>query len=120
MAGPPRRQIILGLPGNPVSSHVTAYLFMLPLLRGLLGAAEPLPRRIRARLAEPLHPAGGRREFLRAHWDGADITPHAVQDSGALASLAASNALIDRAAGAPATPAGEWVDAYLLAGGGLT
>jgi molybdopterin molybdotransferase len=119
-AGPPRRQIILGLPGNPVSSHVTAYLFMLPLLRGLLGAAEPLPRRIRARLAEPLHPAGGRREFLRAHWDGADITPHAVQDSGALASLAASNALIDRAAGAPATPAGEWVDAYLLAGGGLT
>ncbi len=109
-----RRQIILGLPGNPVSSHVTAYLFLLPLLRHLMGAAEPLPRRILARLAAPLRAGGSRREFLRAHWDGAGIAAHDLQDSGALAPLAASNALIDRAGGSEALAAGEEVFAYLL------
>ena len=113
-----RSQLILGLPGNPVSSHVTAFLFMLPLLRALLGAAEPLPRRISARLDAPLRAGGSRREFLRARWDGAGIVAAAIQDSGALASLAASNALIDRAAGAPPAEPGEWVDGFLLDSGG--
>lgn len=114
-----RHQIVLGLPGNPVSSHVTAYLFLLPLLRRLLGAAEPLPRRIRATLAAPLRAGGSRREFLRASWDGTGIVAHDVQDSGALAPLAASNALIDRAAGSPASNKGEPVFAYLLENGGI-
>jgi molybdopterin molybdotransferase len=114
-----RRQIVLGLPGNPVSSHVTAFLFMLPLLRALLGANDPLPRRFSARLAGALGPGGARREFLRATWDGDSIAAHAIQDSGALLPLAASNALIDRPAGAPAVQPGEPVAAYLLESGGI-
>lgn len=113
------RQMVLGLPGNPVSSHVTAYLFMLPLLRALLGAADPLPRRITARLAATMAPGGSRREFLRANWNGSEIAALTVQDSGALAALAASNALIDRAARAPAREPGEEVIAYLLENGGI-
>jgi len=111
------KQLILGLPGNPVSSYVTAYLFMLPLLRALLGAAEPLPRPIRTRLAAPLRPGGSRREFIRARWDGGEVTAHPIQDSGALASLAASNALIDRDAREPAGAIGDEVLAYLLENG---
>ena len=114
-----RLQLILGLPGNPVSSHVTAFLFMLPLLRALSGAAECLPRPIRTRLAGPLKPGGSRREFLRARWDGSDIVAQSLQDSGALSSLANSNALIDRAANAPAAQAGEPAIAYLLENGGM-
>lgn len=113
------RQIVLGLPGNPVSSHVTAYLFLLPLLRALLGAAEPLPRRIRTRLATPLRAGGARREFLRATWDGESVAAQTIQDSGALAPLAASNVLIDRAARDPAAEAGDMVTAYLLENGGI-
>jgi molybdopterin molybdotransferase len=113
-----RRQIILGLPGNPVSSHVTAFLFLLPLLRALMGAADPLPRRIRTTLAAPLRAGGSRREFLRAAWDGESVTAHAIQDSGAIAPLAASNALIDRAERAPAQDVGASVTAYLLENGG--
>jgi molybdopterin molybdotransferase len=113
------KQLILGLPGNPVSSHVTAFLFLLPLLRALLGAADPLPRRIRTTLATPLRPGGSRREFLRANWDGESVTAHAIQDSGAIAPLAASNVLIDRAAKAPAAEAGDLVAAYLLENGGI-
>ena len=114
-----RQQIILGLPGNPVSSHVTAYLFLLPLLRALLGAANPLPRRVGTRAATALRPGGGRREFLRGVWDGESVTAQAVQDSGALAPLAASNALIDRPAREPAAEAGDRVSIYLLDGGGM-
>lgn len=112
-------QLVLGLPGNPVSSHVTAYLFVLPLLRALLGAAEPLPRQITAIAAEDLPAGGPRQEFIRAHWDGRSITARANQDSGALAALAASNALIDRPANAPAAAAGTSVSIYLLGNGGI-
>jgi molybdopterin molybdotransferase len=112
-------QLVIGLPGNPVSSHVTAYLFLLPLLRRLLGAADPLPRRLRATLASPLNAGGSRREFLRGYWDGESITAQAIQDSGALAPLAASNVLIDRPAGAPARGTGDMVFAYLLENGGI-
>jgi molybdopterin molybdotransferase len=112
------RQIILGLPGNPVSSHVTAYLFMLPLLRTLLGAAVPLPRAVGLPLAEPLPANGGRRTFLRASTDGTTVSAQAVQDSSALAALAASNVLIDRAADAPAIARGETVSCFWLENGG--
>ncbi len=108
------RQQILGLPGNPVSSHVTAFLFMLPLLRAMLGSAAPLPRLVRSVLSEPLGPGGSRREFLRAQWDGESIASLSLQDSGALSSLAQANALIDRPAGSPALAAGTPVSAYLL------
>ena len=112
-------QIILGLPGNPVSSHVTAFLFMLPLLRAMLGAAQPLPRAIHSALSAPLKPGGSRREFLRAQWDGQSIAAQSLQDSGALSSLANSNALIDRAADAPEARIGDEVCAFLLENGGM-
>ena len=114
----PRKQLVIGLPGNPVSSLVTAYLFMLPVLRALLGASQPLPRAITTRLAEPLEPCGARREFLRGIWDGEAVRPLTLQDSGALSSLAASNVLIDRPAYAPELAAGESVRVFLLQNGG--
>ncbi|MCJ2181121.1 molybdopterin molybdotransferase MoeA [Novosphingobium sp. 1949] len=114
-----RRQIILGLPGNPVSSLVTGYHFLLPLLRALLGAANPLPLDIATTLEGTLPATGPRREFVRGLWDGLNVRPMPVQDSGALVSLAASNVLIDRAAHAPAATTGEAVRVYLLHNGGI-
>lgn len=113
------RQIVLGLPGNPVSSYATAFLFLLPLLRALLGAAEPLPRAFTARLSTPLKPSGPRREFLRAAWDGRTIAVKSQQDSAGLTVLATSNALLDRPAHAPAAAADSEVRAYLLGNGGM-
>ncbi|MCW1381688.1 molybdopterin molybdotransferase MoeA [Novosphingobium sp. KCTC 2891] len=112
-------QVILGLPGNPASAFVTGFLFMLPLLRAALGAADPLPRPITARLAEPMPAGGSRMEFLRARWDGAAVTLDPLQDSGALTPLARANALVLRDAGAPAAPAGTDVPVYLLETGGI-
>jgi molybdopterin molybdotransferase len=98
---------------------VTAYLFLLTLLRGLLGASQCLPTPITARLTTPLAATGNRREFLRARWDGSTIAVGESHDSGALASLAVCNSLIDRAPDSLAAPVGAMVPAYCLQGDGI-
>ncbi len=112
-------QIIIGLPGNPTSGHVTAYFFLLPLIRALAGAGGSLPRTVAALLDGYLSPGGDRREFLRGIWDGDTVVPETIQDSGALAALARSNVLIERSAGALAAQAGSSVRIYLLQNGGI-
>ena len=112
------RQWILGLPGNPVSSYVTAFLFLLPLLRRLGGAGEPLPRPLALRLAAALPPVGDRTEFLRGRLADGEVVPIGEQDSSALAALSRADVLIERPAGAPAASLGELVRAYWLENGG--
>ncbi|MFY7837575.1 MAG: molybdopterin molybdotransferase MoeA [Novosphingobium sp.] len=112
-------QVILGLPGNPASAFVTAFLFLLPLLRATLGAGAPLPRTVPAKLAGPMAKGGSRMEFLRGVWDGVQVTLDPLQDSGALSPLARANALVVRAAGAEAKAAGTDVPVYLLENGGI-
>ncbi|HQS96021.1 molybdopterin molybdotransferase MoeA [Novosphingobium sp. 17-62-19] len=112
-------QVILGLPGNPASAFVTAFLFLLPLLRAALGASAPLPRAISGRLAGPLGKGGSRMEFLRGAWDGVSVTLDPLQDSGALSPLARANALIVREAGAEEKATGTDVPLYLLENGGI-
>ena len=112
-------QVILGLPGNPASAFVTGFLFMLPLLRAALGAAQPLPRPFPARLGEPLPPGGRRMEFIRARWTDGEVRPEREQDSGALRPLAHANALICRAIDASPAQAGNDVSIYWLENGGI-
>jgi molybdopterin molybdotransferase len=111
------RQWVIGLPGNPISSYVTAFLFLLPLLRALGGASDPRPRHLLARLGAGLPPAGDRTEFVRARFDGDSLVPVAVQDSSALLALAVAEALVERPANAPAARAGDLVEAYWLENG---
>lgn len=114
-------QWVLGLPGNPVSSYVTAFLFLLPLLRSLAGARHPhvLPRAIQAFVEGPLPPTGDRQEFVRARYAHNTLTPLDEQDSSALRTLAGANALIDRKANSPAVNPPYAVWAYLLENGGI-
>ena len=111
------RQVILGLPGNPVSSFVTAFLFALPLVRASMGAADPLPRAVTMIAGEALPATEKRREFLRGTSDGASVRLAGSQDSSALSALAAADCLIDRPAGSPAVAAGEPVRVFLLQNG---
>lgn len=112
-------QLILGLPGNPASAYVTAFLFLLPLLRAALGARQALPVTIPARLATAMDKGGSRMEFLRARWNGAEVALDPLQDSGALTPLARANALIVREAGAEVKKVGANVPIYLLDNGGI-
>ena len=110
-------QVILGLPGNPVSSFVTAFLFALPLVRGAMGDPNPLPRAVTMLAGEDLPAIGPRREFLRAVSDGDDIRLAGSQDSSALSALAQADCLVDRPARSRAVAAGEPVKVFRLGNG---
>ncbi|MBO9517386.1 MAG: molybdopterin molybdotransferase MoeA [Porphyrobacter sp.] len=110
---------VLGLPGNPVSSYVTAFLFLLPLLRRLAGAGETLPIKFSARTATALPPGGLRLELIRAQLVGSTVTALDQQDSSGLRALALANALIERPIGAPAAAIGDEVSVYWLQNGGM-
>lgn len=112
-----RQQVILGLPGNPVSSFVTCFLFALPLVRKTMGAGDPLPRVSQAVAGDLLPPIGSRREFLRGVCEGGTVRLAASQDSSALLALAQTNCLIDRPAGSPETKPGTSVPVYNLQNG---
>lgn len=108
------RQLVIGLPGNPVSAYVTACLFLVPLLRAMMGAAQPaLPPRMLP-VVEALPPVGGRTEFLRARWTEAGVVATELQDSSALTSLALADLLIERPARAPAAAVGTSVPVHFL------
>jgi molybdopterin molybdotransferase len=64
----PHGQVIVCLPGNPVSSLVCAHLFGWPIVRRLAGSADGLPWRT-AELAQPVKPNAQRRAFRPAQLD---------------------------------------------------
>lgn len=110
MAGRMRDTVVIGLPGNPVSAHVTALLFVLPMVAHLSGAADPLPARRRAILADPLPANGVREDYLRAVEQAGTVRAAGRQDSSMLRTLAASNCLIVRAPHVPAAVPGDSVE----------
>lgn len=115
MAGRRGAMMVLGLPGNPVSAFVTAMLFVRPLIAAMAGAADPLPRRLTARLGAPLPANDGREDYLRGALVDGVATAAKVQDSGMLTTLAGAGCLIVRAPHAPAAEAGETVEIVPLA-----
>lgn len=91
---------IIGLPGNPASTFVTAILFLLPLVRYISGASHYMPPIKRAQTTINLPKTGSRAEFLRAIERDGSITAFSAQDSSKLSTLAAANALIVRSSNA--------------------
>ena len=106
---------LLGLPGNPSSAFVTATLFLLPLVRHLAGARNPLPAIHQAPLATALDSGGGRRDYLRARLEIGRLTPLIGQDSGMTMPLATANALLIRDIAAPPRDVGTMADYIVIA-----
>jgi molybdopterin molybdotransferase len=107
MAGRMGDAVLLGLPGNPVSSIVCAHLFLRPLLRALQGLGPwPMPTAT-ARLTCDLPANGPRTHYMRAALgpDGT-ITPFDRQDSSLLTVLAQADALLIQPAHDPGQTAG--------------
>jgi molybdopterin molybdotransferase len=92
---------VLGVPGNPVSSYVCSFLFLLPLLRKLAGRTDISHRPTTAQLGRDLPANDERADYLRAtldeRADGTLIaTPVPVQDSSLMANLAKADCLLIR------------------------
>jgi len=110
---------VIGLPGNPVSSYVCAYLFLVPLIRALSGRTSIHHARETALLGRDLAANDQREDYLRARLeerdDGALIaTPVNHQDSSLLGNLAAARALLIRAPFAPPAASGSVCDILRL------
>jgi len=115
LAGRLGEAIMLGLPGNPVSAFVTATLFLRPLIAAMAGAANPLPRMLRAELADPLPANDHRQDYLRGTLVDGRVSAAAMQDSSMLATLARATCLIVRQPHAPPAAIGDIVDILPLA-----
>jgi molybdopterin molybdotransferase len=102
---------VIGLPGNPVSSYVCGFLFLVPLIRALSGRSTIHHVRETALLGRDLAANDAREDYLRARLeareDGALIAlPVNQQDSSLLGNLAAARALLIRPPFAPAAAKG--------------
>jgi molybdopterin molybdotransferase len=103
---------VIGLPGNPVSSYVCGFLFLVPLIRALSGLADIHHRSETALLGCHVVANDLREDYLRARLerrgDGVLIaTPVDHQDSSLLGNLAAARALVIRPPFAPKAAAGS-------------
>ena len=102
---------VMGLPGNPVSAYVCAFLFVVPLIRRLAGRDDVEPRPEAALLACDIKQNDERTDYLRARLILQDTglplaNPVPVQDSSMLSALAAADCLLIREPHAPAAKAG--------------
>ncbi len=108
------KTLVLGLPGNPVSSQLTFGLFGLPLLRKMHGQANVLPTTTWGTLRAPLSQRPGRMVFHRVRVEGDTVLPLPNQASGSIRSLAEANALAIVPADSSGLSAGERVELLQL------
>jgi molybdopterin molybdotransferase len=110
---------VIGLPGNPVSSSVCGFLFLVPLIRALSGRSAVQHAHETALLGRDVGANDVREDYLRARLerrsDGALIAiPVDHQDSSLLGNLAAARALVIRPPFAPKALAGSACDILRL------
>jgi molybdopterin molybdotransferase len=102
---------VLGVPGNPVSSYVCAFLFLVPLIRKLTGRDDLITPAETAKLGRDLPENDERADYLRATLtggaDGVVATPFPTQDSSMMAPLAKADCLLIREPYAPPAKAGS-------------
>jgi molybdopterin molybdotransferase len=103
----------LGLPGNPVSVHVSFEQFVRPAIRKQLGHARLLRGRLPARLTEDIGKVPGRLHFVRVRlsWDGdvLEAAPTGAQGSHIQSSLVSCDGLAHFPRDADHLPAGSEV-----------
>jgi molybdopterin molybdotransferase len=92
------RNLVFGLPGNPVSALVCFYLYVRPALRRMLGHRRIHLPAVTATLARTTRKARGLTEFLRVQLsdsaEGPLASPLPTQSSGVLSGLGSGAALL--------------------------
>ncbi|MEM9523968.1 MAG: gephyrin-like molybdotransferase Glp [Pseudomonadota bacterium] len=110
MAGRLRGIPLMGLPGNPVSALVCGEVFLVPVLRAMLGLAKgPRPTQ-KAILGCDLGPNGPRAHYMRAHRTETGVIAFDRQDSALLSVLAKADCLLIRPPGQDPLTEGATVD----------
>jgi len=96
MAGRMGKSAMVGLPGNPVSAMICGQVFLVPMIRAMLGlGCAPTPRES-APLANDIPANGPREHYMRARLEDGKISVADRQDSSLLTVLSQANALMIR------------------------
>jgi molybdopterin molybdotransferase len=105
--------LVFGLPGNPVSALVEAFLFVRPALLARQGASDPGPAYSTGALAAPLRRNAARDELVRARRSPAgetvSLSPVTGQESHMIVRAASADALVHVPRGEGELPAGAAV-----------
>lgn len=109
MAGRLKGAAMVGLPGNPVSAMVCGYIFLVPMIRAMIGLGTDLPPLREAVLANDIGANGSREHYVRARVQGNRLTVFDNQDSSLLSVLAQADALLVRQPDDPPRKTGETV-----------
>jgi molybdopterin molybdotransferase len=116
-AGLPPKAVI-GLPGNPVSALVIAWLFIVPLVRHWMGIQSPLIRpQVSAFLAVNLASQAGREEWTPVRLVGSPdgfVAEPIFTKSNLIFGLSRAQGLVYTPADATGLHAGEMVQVYLI------
>lgn len=107
-------KLIFALPGNPASSLVCYYEYVLPALRKIMGSTELFLRSVRLPLRHAYRFDGERDEFLKARVEGGEVVSLDGQESFVIGSFAVANALIYLPVTQNRVEAGESVEVHLL------
>lgn len=92
--------LFCGLPGNPVSSFVTAKLLVVPIIKKMQGQLDTFtPFSVSATITTTLNRRAGRRDFQRAtmvknEYGDWEVTPFKSQSSGVMTSITSANCLM--------------------------
>jgi molybdopterin biosynthesis enzyme len=115
LIGPDRIPVVT-LPGDPVAAYISAEIFIRPMIRTMIGAAQPLRRKIKAHLREAIDSPAGTRSFIRASLSGSALKMEAaiLANQSELFTLADAQGLIMVAEATTHIAAGDSVDVMLL------
>jgi molybdopterin biosynthesis enzyme len=111
----PDKTPVITLPGDPISAYLSAELFVRPMIRKMLGAANLHRTILKAKLTEDVSSPIGETSLVRASLQQADslsVTP--LHDQDTLATLSDAQGLIAIAADSPGSVKGEIVDVMVL------
>jgi molybdopterin molybdotransferase len=106
---------MLGMPGNPVSSMICSFLFLIPAIDALLGLTPRRPPLSKAIISHPVSENDQREDYLRAKIVGEKnglpfIELFTKQDSSMLSRLSAADCLVLRPPFAPKLDANASVE----------
>lgn len=108
---------VIGLPGNPVSALVIAWLFVVPVIHHLLGRKQVIRPMLRARVSGNIPSEAGREDWfpVRLKSENGDwIAEPVYYKSNLIFSLSRADGLLKIPASANGLAAGDWAEIYLL------
>lgn len=111
----PDKTPVVTLPGDPIAAYLSAELFVRPMIRTMLGAANIHRTVLKAKLTENIESPIGKTSLIRASLEqSGSLTATPLHDQDTLATLSDAQGLIAIAADSPGAVKGEIVDVMVL------